>query len=463
MIGVGGKYNRVKESVIFTKCLGLNDIVSLGSQKHNIETGETELIDCLNVTTTRDGCIEKTPGYSTVISHSAQVVDVSGYARFLFADAIDTNEWDGSAVTKPFQLVTGPICHTPIDVRISNGVSVYKSLNGSLTSSTTGLGDISAIPITAKRFSPMPDYIKAFVYNAKLYTVEPTTNKFMQYSEDYHYDVFSLGDGFIPSSSPILDAGYVYSQKPDANGCIIWMHSDAVSVLDGAGPHDFTNNYYPCLPIDRSLYSGWISKALGYGHVFMCDDGIYMVSDDGVISNMTIGQTSHLKGLNASVYGATVQDGKYLAYGDSVCVEYDFFTKTVMKRSAENIVAATEWQGSSYFAKGSTVSRLDSPMTSAQAATMSFPYSYFGVQGAKYVSDMYITGRFDDSLTITATDQNGTSWEIEAEGIGICSNHRIKTPRKVMGTRISITLTSSTGPFRLEELRANIIESQRSK
>jgi hypothetical protein len=463
MIGVGSKYDKIKEAVIFRKCLGLNDIKSLGTQKYNVETGETELIDCLNVTTTRDCCIEKTPSYSTAITHSAAVTSVSAGTRFIYQDGTDTKEWSKTVSTTPFAIVDGPVCHTPIDVRVSNGVSVYKSANGTSTSSMATAGDASAIPVTAKPYYKMPVYDKAFVYNAKLYTIEPTTKKFMLYSEDYNYDLFAIGDSHLSSSSEILDSGFVYSQKPDANGCIIWMHADAVSVLDGSGPHDFTNNYYPCVPIDKSLYSGWISKALGYGHVFLCADGVYMVSDDGVITNLTIGQTSYLNGLNSSVYCATVQDGKYLCYGESTCIEYDFFTKTVLKRSPEAVVSATTWSEVSYFAQGSLVTTLGSSMTSLRPASVVFPYSYLGCQGAKSISDLYFTGRFDDTLLITATDQDGAFWEKEIEGVGVCSNYRIKVPRRVLGNRISFSVYSESGAFRLEELRANLTESQRSR
>jgi hypothetical protein len=155
MIGVGGKYDRVREAMIFRKCLGLNDIVSLGSQKHDNSSGETELIDCLNVTTTRDGCIEKTPAYTTVITHSAPVVSLSADSRFMFQDAIDTNEWNGTSITQPFALVTGEICHTALDVRVNNGTTIYKSLNGSVSSSATVLGNLSAIPATSKPDAPV--------------------------------------------------------------------------------------------------------------------------------------------------------------------------------------------------------------------------------------------------------------------------------------------------------------------
>lgn len=455
----------MNEAILFSRCLGINDIKAFASQETHPDPkddkrGQTELLSALNVTTTVDGAVEKIPGFSNLLTHTAPITNVSGEGRLFFQDATNTYEWTGAIVNR-FSGHTGPVCHTPIDARVATATKVYRSNNSTPTAEEALVGT-DPDPLISRRFYQMPVYKTAFVYNAHLYAVNKADPRFLQYSKAYGYDLWNLGDDFFPFKQAILSAGSIVSEKTQQTGCILCLHDGAVSVLDGSGPADFTTKFYPCEPIDNTLYSGFISKAYGYGHVFLCKDGVYMVNPDGVIANLTIGKTNNLGDLNTSYHGAVVQGGKYLAFGNSYCVEYDFQTKAVMRREGFSITSVSQWNGNTVVSTGDDIVTIDSTSSTTDdfGCSITMPYSTFGVPGAKSISDMYFTGNLGDGITITATDNEGHSWSKDYYGTGVVYNYRLQTPRRVLGNHISISISAS-GAFRLEGLSAQFTPSYR--
>lgn len=453
------------QAMLFKKCLGFNDAKAFGSHKVDPRTGATELIDCLNVTTTPDGCLERIPALTPVLTHSTAVTNISAQKRFIYQDGIDVKEWDGTAITTIGAVMEGVVAHTSIDVRVSNDVAVYKSGSTGSVMTSTVMGNTSNIPLTSKTFAAMPAYSQAFTYNGLLYAVNAVEPRFLQYSEYGHFDVWNLGDAFIGHALPILQAGAIIA-APGLPGCLVATHSAGASVYVGTNPADFIMKFYPCEILNGTLYSGFIDKANAFGHVFLCADGVYLIGGDGALVNLTVDQTDNLGSLNNTYSCATVQDGKYLAFGDVCCVEYDFKTKTLLKRAPLGIVSATQWQGAVYYAAGTTVNTakvsVDTP--AALPASFTLPFSDLGAPGTKSLQCLYFTGTVSKNMTITAVDQTGKGWTVAVEdNLDTVSSYRIMVPRGVLGNHISFTVASTSGKFRIEELRAVLAGSKRSR
>jgi hypothetical protein len=440
------------EAILFTRCLGLNDnsrqatAISNPSPKSE-NPGATEVIDCLNVTTTEDGAIESVPGLATVLTHSAPVTALSAGKRFLLQDAGSTHEWDGSTTTERFPGKTGAMVHTPIDCR----VGLFKSLNASPTMTAASVGT-NPNPEISRRFAAMPAYSRAFVHHAKLYAINAADPRFLQYSEDYHYDLWNLGDGFIGHQAAQVDGGSI-------PGCLLVMSATGVTAYVGSGPADFVRRHYPCQPLTGTLYSGFIAPKVGYGHVFLCTDGVYLINAEGTLTVLTGDKLRHVGGLNASYAGATVADEKYLALGNSVAVELNFRTQVALKRTAPGTALAT-WNGTTYFAVGSLL-RQESGAT-LLPSSVTFPRSNLGAAGRKGLIDLYFTGRIDGECTITATGEEN-AWTLTVPALGSVYNRRLKTPKAFLGNHISLKIETASGAFRLESLRALLNTSQRSR
>jgi len=465
----------MSEAVLFKKCLGLNDTVAFASQKmltdpRDEHAGEAELIDSLNLTTTPDGCLEKIPKFTTVLTHSAPITSLSSGERLIFQDAVDTREWDGTNNIQLMPLVGGSVCHTNIDVRVSNSNSkIYKSLNSAPTMQEALIGSLTAIPPTSKTFAKMPPYAQAFVYNAKMYAVNAADPRFLQHSEDYLYDVYNLADNFYGHVDPIINAGAIYSEKPGDSGCILCMHNEGVTLYDGSGPSDFTTKFYSCHPYKETMFSGFISKAYGYGHIFLCADGIFFIDPSGNVTNLTLNTLQHIDTLNDSYYDAVVQEGKYLAFGNKVCIEYDFRTKTALKREPFACVGATTWNNVNYFATGNTLVTPSTQPDTDSYAMMVLPFNNLGAQGAKIFDAFYFTGIIEGEVLITVSDNASNTgdpveaWSVPISSVGRVSRMRMKTPRVRTGNHVSIKIECFSGQFRIEELRASFVGSQRSR
>lgn len=446
----------MKIAQIFTKCLGINDAKFIGSQKFDPKTGETEFIDCLNITTTQDNCVEKIAAFTPDITHSATVQSISADTRFIYQDAVDTNEWlGGIVIDTPFPTITGGVIHTPVDVRVSYTGLVYKTRNITPTLVELALVGDNPLPQTSKPYYEIPVYTSGFTYNGTLYLVNADDNRFLQYSEPYSYDLYALGDNFLYSKTPIVQAGGALADV-DKSGCIVTMHAEGVTVYVGTNPKDFKRLWYPCDPKAGSLYSGFISKVYGYGHMFLCNDGVYIITANGDLTNLTINQTNYIDTWNTTYTSAIVHKGKYLAFGDVICVEYDVITKTCVKRSSFNVKSATRWNNETYFAVDNTICHIapDIDTTDNFTAYIVFPYSDFGGFGAKNISDLYFTGTLTGKCTISAIDKTGDNWSVDVEELGTVFGHRIKVPRKTLDNHVSFRIDCLSGAFRLEEFKA---------
>lgn len=438
------------ESLLFKRCLGLNDSKSNLAPGADPKTGETQIIGCSNVTVTYDGFIEKAPALSTVYTHSAPLTRVSAGSRLFFGDGINIYEYVGGAspVATRFPVLDGPIIHTPIDVRVSGATKVYKSASpsGAMTEAVVGTNPDTEESVA---WAKQPLFDGGFVHGARAFCHK---GKFLQYSKAYHYDLWNLGDGFIGHQFDCLQAGAI-------PGCMLVAHAEGVSCYIGGDPLDpqTLKRFYPCAYEAGTLYSGFISKALGYGHVFMADDGIYMVDQNGQMVRLTESNLEYADTLNTSYTSAIVYDGKYLAFGNSVCVEYDFRAKAVMLRPS-GVAGATVRVDTPYLAYGSTLATISDSQNTAVASSVTLPYAHLGAEGRKSFSDLYFTGRLDGDMEIICRDQSDPEeperWTLEVSDLGICQNKRIKLPRGMVGSKVSFQFNALAGStFRMEEAR----------
>jgi len=402
------------------------------------------------------------PPLLAALDTGATITQLSAGSRLLFSDGIDTKEWmPNNSVVNRFPATTGPIAHTLVDTRVSAATKNYKSINPTGAKAEAVVGTHTG-PATAKRFFAMPLFKQAFIYNAKLYLINKADTRFIQYSEDYAYDLYRLGNNHIGSMFATLQAGAI-------PGVVLTTHAEGISVYSGMGPlgDGFTKKFYPCAPIDKTLYSGFVSKAYGYSHVFLCEDGVYVVGPDGVPHNVTVEQLTHLEKLNTSYTCATVdQNGKYLAFGNALCLEYDFRNKGLLTRALFGIAGACKWGKTDYFAAGQKIvtpgSAID--VTGSFSCSVTLPYSDLSAKGRKSIAALYFTGTLVGAVTITATDQTGVSWsrEVVEDWVNV-ANCYIKVPKVFLGNHISFKIECTYGSFRLEELRAEIIASERSR
>jgi hypothetical protein len=199
--------------------------------------------------------------------------------------------------------------------------------------------------------------------------------------------------------------------------------------------------------------------------VFLCDDGLYVVGQDGALKNLTVDQIGNIAALNAAYSCATVnQEGKYLAFGNALALEYDFKVKGLLKRSVFGIAGACVWNGVDYFAAGQSIVK-DGTASDAGSipCSMTLPYSNLGAPGTKSFEALYFTGTIGGEVLITATDRNGEYWEKAVDDIGTVTGYRIKTPKGILGNHVSFKIECSSGAFRMEELRCIMAAGKRSK
>ena len=463
---IGGKWINETENptILFRKCLGFTDSKGFATQILDTKTGSAELIDCLNMTTTSDGAIEKIAPLVPVLTHTAPITNISAGSRFIYQDGINTKEWNGTTVATIGAVMDGPVAHTPIDVRVSGAAKVYKSAVAGAALSEAVLGNLSGLPDRdTKPYYAQPTFKRAFTHNGHLYGINATDPRFLQHSEYAHFDVYALGDNHIGHATAILQAGAI-------PGAMICTHSAGVSVYKGTNPEDFTKKFYACKVIDGTLYSGFIGKShqnrsYGYCHIFLCSDGVYIVTGDGDLVNLTADRASNLEALNTSYACATVHGSKYLAFGNNICLEYDFETNTVLKRASFGVVAATLWNSDNYYATGATVATIgdDIDSTAVFTASMTFPFSTIGTPGVKSFEALYFTGTISGDVLITATDQEGNFWEHAVSEIGTVTNYRIKPPKGWFGNHVSFKFDCASGAFRMEEVRVVLNASKRSR
>jgi hypothetical protein len=451
----------MSEAVLFAKCLGFTDSTAIGKQIVNPnprseDAGATEIIGVSNLTIVDNG-VENVPDYVTIHTHASPLTGLSAKTRVLFQNGTDTYEWDGSNEHNIGIVLDGPMVHTPIDCRISDGSAVYKSteVGESVTEATVGS---NPNPPTSREYAGMPAYNEAFMGNGRLFAINAEDPRFIQYSEPFKLDLWNLGDNFIGHSTEALNANAIATE---GTMCLVSAHSNGVHVYVGGDIRNCKHTFYPCSYIEGTLFSGFINKAIGQMHVFLCNDGVYTVSPAGELVNITPSKFTKLHNLNASYNCCVVDEGKYLAFGNSVCVEYDFTSKAVMLRASTAVGAALH-NAVAIYAVDDTISMLG---TASETVTSSItlPFSDFGKSGVKSLSDLYFSGIVDGALTITATDIIGDSWEIEESGLGTVQNYRIVTPKGRLGNHISLRLTSTGGLFRMEELRAIFTASSRTR
>jgi hypothetical protein len=441
------------EVVLFSKCTGLNDSLETTAAAY-LPDGTTDVIACLNVTTTPEGKLVKVPALSTVFAHSTAVDELTAGLRMFVQNGTDLSEFDGTSLTP---LVSAPTftagvkskyVHTPIDlrVRVSTGIS-HKLKNGLTSTAALTLGTyVGPANSRSSVFEKMPDFTGAFLYNARLISY---FGNFLQYSEPYNYDLWHLTDNQIGSKNAIVQAGQI-------PGCVVTMHSDGINAYFCGDISKVENKtFYPCSPIAGTLYSGFLSKVYESAHVFLCADGVYVLDATGKLVNLTVANTDHLDTLNTSYNTVSVENGKYLAYGNAVCVEYDFQVKALLIRSTFGITTSCFWNKQQYFGSGvNIVKQLDTQNTGTLVTTVQLPYSDFFLPFHKQIRFLYFTGKITGPAFITVRNQYGQSVTKDISNIGYVQNYKITGLRTCKGPRLSVEITTQSGEFKLEELRA---------
>ncbi len=437
------------EAVLFRKCLGYTDSDALSTVQSNPETGETQLTSCERMTVTDDGAIQTVSALSTVATHTTPITTLSAGSRLFFADGIDTYELVGSSPVKRFPLAVGPMLHTPLDVRLSTTTKVYKSANpaGAMSEAVVGT---DPRPATSVAYAGMPVFTGGHVMGARLYAFN---GKFERYSEPYYYDLWNLGDGFIRHASDCLQSGAI-------PGCSLVTHANGVSVCVGGDPLAAAvpiPKFYPCAYLPGTLYSGFLSDSVGHAHIFMCDDGVYMVTPDGAFARVSGEAIDDAVSLNTTYYGAVAAGGKYIAYGDTVAVEFDLSLKTVMLVGS-GITAACVLAGSQYLASGSEIITPADTLSVDGPCSFTLPCSALGAGGRKTFEALYLTGEFYGELEITlldhAIEDEPERWTHLVSDLGVVHNRRVKVPRGTVGSRTSMRFAMATGGMRVEEIRA---------
>ena len=444
----------MSEAILFRQCLGFTDSKAIASQVADPKTGKTHLTGVQNMTVTDDGCIQTVPALVPVLAHTAPVTRLSAGQRLFFSDDVDTYEVAGSAAVKRFPLVAGPMLHTPLDVRVSTASKVYKSVNPA-TAMVEAVVGTDPGPATSVAYAGQPVFDGGFVLGARAYCHKGT---FLQYSHEYHYDLWNLGDGFIGHQFECLQAGAI-------PGCVLVAHAEGVSVYLGGDPlsPEAIKRFYPCGYQAGTLYSGLVSKALGYGHVFLCSDGVYMVGMEGEIFRLSGDNLEYADSLNSSYAGAVVAGGKYLAYGNAVTVEYDFRAKAVMLRAA-GVASACVLGDTPYLGYGSAVVKQSDIGMDAVGCSFTLPYSDMGKAGRKQFDSLYLTGEFSGDMEISLLDQENPEepirWTLPVALDGVVQNKRVKLPGRTMGSKTAFRFESSSS-MRIEEIRVVFGAGQR--
>lgn len=439
------------EVILFSKCTGINDSTETTGPQHSVE-GVTDLRDSLNVTTTPEGKLIKVPALTAVATASVEnITDIVASNDFVYAHYNDgLFKLSGNvltAVTNCPTLSDGvkvPYIKTPQDLRFSVGNSGYKIKTASSAVELLTIGDYTG-PATSKQFSKMPVFTGGFVLGPKLYT---KYGKFLQFSEDYFYDLFNAADSHIGSNYTVLQCGQI-------PGCIITTHAEGVTGYFGTGPHNFRKEFFPCKYIQGTLYSGNINKLEAKAHVFMCADGFYALTADGKLTNMSVEKTDKLNLLNTEYKTVVCVDGKYLAYGNLLCVEFDMQTKGMYYRGTNGVVCGDSFNGVAYLGSGKSVNKFETTDNAdTSQCIVKLPYSDMGNTSDKQIRFLYFTGTLGTSTTFNVRNQFGVLASKVVTATGYVQNYKIEGLRLCKGPKLSVEIISDIGYFKLEELRA---------
>lgn len=445
--------DRTHQVILFKRCTGYNDSEYSHDVRYDLE-GNTDIIGCENMTTTPDGKLVKVPALSTVANSVAAIDEVTAGSRMFVQAGAGISEYTGTAIVP---LTVSPVVvagnkakyiHTPLDTRIAVSAGVQYKIPAATSSAVPiALGTYTG-PAVSTQFSKMPDFSGGFVLGSKLYI---HAGKFLQYSEDYSYDLWSLGDGFIGHQSTITASGKI-------PGCVIAMHVNGVTAYLGTGPHDFQMKFFPCLPLAGTLFSGFVSKLYDSAHVFLCNDGVYVLTADGKLSNVTLSNTTRLSLLNTSYNTVVLVGGKYLAFGNSKCVEFDFVTKAMTLRDTAGITSSCLWNDTAYFGSGNVLGKF---ATADNDGTLNckvqLPYNDFGTDENKHIRFVYITGYIGGDAAITVYNQDGISATKYISDLGYVRNYKVDGLSRCKGNKLSVELVSTSGIFKLEEVRATFV------
>ena len=442
------------ETILFDKCLGLNDGVDITAPQVNIQTGITELKACSGITMADNGKVKGADSFSLISTVLADnIVSVSAKYRcfvqagtgiYTYSNGVFTAVTFGAgalAVVGTVQFV-----HTELDVRfVSDGV-VYKVLNGTNAAVVANVG-VWPGPATSIAWQKMPLFSGGFTYNGVLYI---WSGGFLQYCPPWTYDCWNVGDDFIALNDTVVQATAI-------PGCIVVLGTASVITLTGSGPADFVFKQYPIIGAAKTLVAGYSNKT-GFVVMFVGDDGIYAVTGDGQITNLTDGRYS--RSLAGSYVGAIITDSKYLAVHSTAAlsIEYDFENKSVLHGGYTGISALTQLNKVPLCSVGKSLYTTVEQTTTS--ASLTLPLTDYGSTKRKRVRSLYITGVIKGTMTVSVYDAAGNS-KSEVKVIdGFINNYHITgyggITSNLLGVRIDVVGTF----FFLDKVRAVVYEVQ---
>jgi hypothetical protein len=193
----------------------------------------------------------------------------------------------------------------------------------------------------------------------------------------------------------------------------------------------------------------------------MCTDGVYILTADGKLANLTVANTDHLNILNTSYSAVTVTDGKYLAFGNLCCIEYDFQVKALLLRSTFGIKSTCLWNNKQYYGSGTKLLVHGTTQDTTMPVSVRLPFNDFGDQRNKQIRVLYFTGKITGSASIVVRNQYGNSITRDVSSLGYVQNYRLSGLRSCKGQKLSVEFIVKNGEFKLEELRATFVVRSR--
>lgn len=433
----------MKTVTVVTKVLGINDS-GVGNAGVNSETGECEVSQCVNMIPNESGYLTMAPERKFFTNAPAAITTVfSGYGKTFVQCGTVLYRLDGdvfTAITAPDLVgaVTGVV--TAIDARYTSNAVTYKVVHGSDVASACVAG-AHANPDKVITYSAMPAFSKAFTHGGALFVV---TGEFVRSSEVNYYDCWDLTDTYIWAGSDITDAGSI-------PGCIVLLTARKAIVITGYNKRDFKYAEYAMLPVANTLWSGDSADA-GYLHMFIAEDGVYIVTPDGNLVN-TSKRKCNKNTFSGIFNGAAVTELGYFAYSDIGCVHQSMVSAGYFKTTCSGTL-----HSNGLVADGDCLYIIANTMHTGKFV---LPPMSFGTEHKKRVRALYIAGVIIGTVTVLLETDDGAISGVAEIFTGLVQSARMQGFSTLLSTNVKITVSFEGEYFELHNLTAHITVSPR--
>lgn len=433
----------MKTATVVTKVLGINDS-GVGNAVVNSDTGECEVSQCVNMIPNESGYLTMAPERRFFATAPAVITAVfSGYGRTFVQCGTVLYRLDGdvfTAITAPNLVGTVAGVVTEIDMRyVSNSVT-YKVVHGSNAASACVAG-VHVNPDKVITYSAMPAFSKAFTHGGSLFVA---TGEFVRSSEVNYYDCWDLTDTYVWAGSGIIDAGSI-------PGCIVLLTARKAIVITGYNKRDFKYSEYVLSPVANTLWSGY-SSDIGYFHMFIAEDGVYIVTPEGKLSN-TSKHKCNKSTFSGTFNGAAVTELGYFAYSDIGCVHQSLVSAGYFKASCAGTLCSNGlvYDGDCLYTIGGTW----------RDGKFVLPPMTFGTEHKKRVRALYITGVIIGAVVVVLETDDGAVSGVAETFTGLVQSARMQGFSTLLSTTVKITVSFEGEYFELHNLTAHITVSPR--